>query len=259
LLVVREEEQDELGLVACVVSSAAWRFWLAQRPPEDNRQEHEWVVFANAMKIAEAERLTLSEKRVATAFSFLHDTFFIHRIMEQRLREATEEEKQRLEEEKEKQRRQHMERGAKNTEFLLSQLRHPNVPADLLFTPGEITRCVKIVNEHDMWKLPNPFPPPSHDRLAVTCLEADALWPLHPLGVLADLERPDENGLTKDFNNPSVWHRQLEESNQTLVRFRPKWKDIPRDEFIDGQSIFRTKEGHRLYTDWLLRWNLTAY
>jgi hypothetical protein len=258
LLVVREEEQDELGLVACVVSSAAWRFWLAQRPPEDNRQEHEWVVFANAMKIAEAERLTLSEKRVATAFSFLHDTFFIHRIMEQRLREATEEEKQRLEEEKEKQRRQHMERGAKNTEFLLSQLRHPNVPADLLFTPGEITRCVKIVNEHDMWKLPNPFPPPSHDRLAVTCLESDALWPLHPLGVLADLERPDENGLTKDFNNPSVWHRQLEESNQTLVRFRPKWKDIPRDEFIDGQSIFRTKEGHRLYTDWLLRWNLTA-
>jgi hypothetical protein len=256
LLVVREEERDELCVVACTVSCAAWRFWLSQRPPEDNRQEHEWVVFANAMKIAEAEGLTLSEKRVATAFSFVHDTFFIRRIMEQRLREATEEEKQQLEAEKEKQRRQHMERGAKNTEFLLGQLRHPITPADLLFTPEEITRCVRIVSEHDMWKLPNPCPPPSYDRLAVACLEADALWPLHPLGVLADLERPDENGVTQDFSNPVVWLAQLKESNQTLIQFRPKWKDIPQEDFIDNQSIFRTREGHRLYTEWLRHWDL---
>jgi hypothetical protein len=92
--------------------------------------------------------------------------------------------------------------------------------------------------------------------LAVTCLEADALWPLHPLGVLADLERPDDNGVTTDFNSPEVWRKQLEESNQTLIQFRPKWKDIPPDDFVDNQSIFRTREGHRLYTEWLRRWNL---
>lgn len=256
LLVVRKDHQEELCIVACAVSSAAWRFWLSQRPPEDNRQEHEWVVFANVMKIAEAEELTLSEKRIATAFSFVHDTFFIRRIMEQRVREATEEEKQELEKEKEKQRRQHMESGAKNTEFLLSQLRHPHSPADLLFTPEEIARCVKIVSEHDLWKLQNPGLPPSGERLAVACLESDALWPLHPLGVLADLERPDENGATKDFNNPEIWRKQLEESIQTLVEFRPKWEGIPPDDFIDNESIFRTKEGHRLYTEWRRRWNL---
>lgn len=256
LLVVREDEREELSIVACVVSSAAWRFWLSQRPPEDNRQEHEWVVFANLMKIAEAEKLTLSEKRIATAFAFTHDTFFIRRIMEQRVREATDEEKKRLEEEKEKQRLQHMISGARNTEFLLNQLRNPHSPSDLLFTPEEIARCVKIVNEHDMWKLQHPSPPPSADRLAVACLEADALWPLHPLGVLADLERADENGLTKDFNNPAVWLRQLQESNKTLIQFGTKWKDISPGDFIDSESIFRTKEGHRLYTEWREHWNL---
>lgn len=256
LLVVRKDQQEELCTVACVVSTAAWASWLSQRPPEDNRQEHEWVVFANVMKIGEAENLTLSEKRVAAGFAFLHDTFFIRRIMEQRVREATQEEKQWLEEEKEKQRRQHMERGARNAEFILSQLRYPHSPADFLFTPEEITRCVKIISEHDLWKLRNPAPPPTSDRLAVACVEADALWPLHPLGVLADLERPDENGTTRDFNNPEVWRKQLEESSKTLVEFRPKWEGGPAEDFIDHESIFRTREGHRLYTEWRRRWNL---
>jgi hypothetical protein len=62
--------------------------------------------------------------------------------------------------------------------------------------------------------------------------------------------------MSKDFNNPAVWRKQLEESNQTLIQFRPKWKDIPPEDFVDGQSIFRTREGHRLYTEWLQRWNL---
>jgi hypothetical protein len=256
LLAVREEQREELCMVACVVSNAAWRRWISQRPPEDNRQEHEWIVFANAMKIAEAEELTLSEKRIAAAFAFLHDTFPIRRIMEQRVREASEEERQHLEEEKERQRLQHMDGGAKNAEALLAQLKEPDSPAKLLFTPAEITRCVKIISEHDMWKLRNPRPFPSHDRLAVVCLEADALWPLHPLGILADLERPDQNGVTRDFNNPAVWLRQLQESSRTLVEFRPGWKDIAPGDFIDSESIFRTTEGHRLYIEWRKRWNL---
>lgn len=256
LLVVREDQREELCVVACIVSNAAWRLWLSQRPPQDNRQEHEWVVFANLMKIAEAEELALSEKRIAAAFAFLHDTFFIPRIMEQRVREASGEEKQRLEEEKERQRLQHMNGSARNAEILLAQLGHPDSTAQLLFTPDEITRCTKIINEHDMWKLRRPSPFPSSDRLAVACLEADALWPLHPLGVLADLERADENGVAKDFNDPAVWLRQLQESNQTLVEFRPKWKDIAQEDFIDDESIFRTKEGYRLYAEWRQRWNL---
>jgi hypothetical protein len=257
LLVLRDEHQDELCKVACIVSSAAWRFWHSWRQPEDNRQEHEWVVFANLMKIAEAENLTVSEKRTATAFAFTHDTYFIPRIMEQRVRDAkTPELKAQLEKEKVEQRIEHMQGGAKNAEFLLTQLRDPDTPADLLFEPDEIARCVRIVSEHDLWKLRNPSPPPSSDRLAVACLEADALWPLHPFGVLADLERPNENGETKDFADPAAWHQQLLESNRPLIEFRQKWKDIPPGDFIDGESIFRTREGHRLYSEWRQRWNL---
>jgi len=257
LLVVRDEHRDDVSVAARIVSSAAWRFWHSWRKPEDNRQEHEWVVFANVMKIAEAENLTLSEKRIATAFTFTHDSFFIPRIMEQQVREAaTSELKARLEKKKEEQRLQHMRGGAENAEFLLSRLMHPDYPAQRLFTREEITRCVRIVSEHDLWKLRNPIPPPSDDRLAVTCLEGDALWPLHPLGALADLERPNEEGKTKDFADPAVWHRQLQESNKTLVEFRPKWAGIPPGDFIDGESIFRTKEGHRLYDEWRQRWNL---
>jgi hypothetical protein len=257
LLPVREEHRDELCVVACVVSSAAWRFWHSWRKAEDNRQEHEWVVFANVMRIAEAENLTLPEKRIATGFAFTHDTFFIPRIMEQRVRDAaTPELKSQLEKEKEEQRLQHMQGGARNAEFLLTQLRDPDSPIDLLFRPDEIAKCVKIVSEHDLWKLRNPSPPPSSDRLSVACLEADALWPLHPLGVLADLERPNEKGETKDFADPAAWYKQLQESNRTLTEFRSKWKDIPPSDFVDSESIFRTKEGHRLYNEWLQRWNL---
>jgi hypothetical protein len=257
LLVVIEEHQDELCAVACIVASATWRFWHAWRKAEDNRQEHEWVVFANAMKIAEAENLSISEKRIATGFAFIHDTFFIPRIMEQRIRDATTPQRRaQLEEEKEEQRLQHMQGGAKNAEFLLSQLRDPDSPGDLLFKPDEISKCVKIVSEHDLWKLRNPSPPPSSDRLALACLEADALWPLHPLGVLADLERPNEKGETKDFADPAAWHKHLQESNRTLTESRQKWKDIPLGDFVDNASIFRTKEGHRLYNEWRQRWNL---
>lgn len=257
LLVVRDEHQDEACKVACVVSSAAWQLWHSWRKAEDNRPEHEWVVFANFMKIAESENITLSEKRIGSAFAFTHDTFFIPRIMEQHVREETTPKlKAQLEKEKEEQRLQHMRGGAQNAEFLLTQLRDPDSPVDLLFKPDEISKCIKLVSQHDLWKLRNPSPPPSNDRLAIACLEADALWPLHPLGVLADLERPNEEGETKDVADPAVWYKQLQESNQTLLEFRPKWKDIPPSDFIDSESIFRTKEGHRLYTEWRQRWNL---
>jgi hypothetical protein len=257
LFVVRDEHQDSVCLVACVVSSAAWRFWHSWRKADDNRQEHEWVVFANVIKIIEAENLTLSEKRIATAFAFTHDTFFIPRIMEQRVRDAaTVELKEQLAKDKEEQRLRHMQGGAQNAELLLNQLTDPDSPTNPLFQPEEIVRCVKIIGEHDLWKLRNPIPPPSNDRLAVACVEADALWPLHPLGVLADLERPNEKGETQDFAEPAAWRNQLRESLQTLIEFRTQWKDISPSDFIDGESIFRTEEGHRLYHEWRQRWNL---
>ncbi len=258
LLHVRDRAQrEELCIAACAVAGGAWSRWLSSRKAEDNRPEHEWVVFANVLAIAEDENLSLPEKKVATAFTFIHDTCFIPRITEQHIREAlTPELKIQLEKEKDSQRRRHMRVGAENAEGLLRELINPRAPAENLFSPEEIDRCVAIVAQHDAWKLPEPLPPPTQDRLMLACVEGDALWPLHPLGVLADLERPDGTGDSKDFSDPGRWESQLRQSAKTLVEFRPKWREIPAGDFKDGESIFRTREGCRLYHEWENRWGL---
>ena len=262
LLAVNDpEQQQELCTVACVVSSATWQHWQAWKPAEDNRQEHEWVVFGTVMKIAEAEGLSLSEKRIATAFCFLHDTYYIRRIMEAEIRSLQNQgcysAAAELTVRKTTQRAHHMKGGAENAAFLLRQLKHPDTADAALFVPEEVKRCVELVAQHDAWKIDPPEPPPTHDRLALACLEGDILWPLHPIGVLADLERQDQEGYTKDPCEPSRFAKQLQESLQTILEFRPKWKNVPSCDFIDEQSIFRTKEGHRLYSEWLALWRLS--
>lgn len=263
LLVVEDQKQQmDLCEVACIVSTAAWEEWLSSREPEDNRQEHEWVVFANVMKIAEAEDLSISDRRIATAFSFLHDTCFIKRIMEEEIRklerEGKPEEADELRSKKKSARHDHMRGGAKNTENVLPTLNYSSsqAPSQPLFGKKAIKRCVNIVALHDAWKVDPPEPPPTRDRLRLTCLEGDVLWPLHPLGVLADIERPNDQGETKDFSDPAIWHAQLNQSKNTIQEFRAKWKGIPASAFIDTETIFRTQEGWRLYHEWRNRWGI---
>lgn len=252
--------RDDIQMTAHTVAAAAWKYWLAWRTPADNRQEHEWIVFANVMKIAEAEKLSLSERRIATVFCFLHDTYVIQRIMEEDIRalqrKSLFKEADELSERKSRQRLEHMQGGAKNTRFLLEQLKHPNKPDKLLFSPEEINRCVEIVATHDAWKIEPPEPPETSDRLALACIEGDILWPLHPIGVLADMERPDSNGVMKDMFNPEEWRTQAKQSLKTMTDFRSKWQNVSAADFIDDTTIFRTQEGHRLYSDWRELWQL---
>lgn len=263
LLVVEDKvQQADLCDVACIVSSAAWEGWLCKRGPEDNRQEHEWVVFANVMKIAQAENLPLSDKRIATAFSFLHDTCFLKRIMEEEIRKVERAgrllEAEELKRKKKSTRFDHMVQGAKNAATLLPTLYSGSSSAlrTPLFTAEEIQRCVDIIAVHDAWKVDPPEPPPTEDRLLLACVEADVLWPMHPIGVLADLERANDLGETQDFSDPAKWLDQIHQSNHTILEFRRKWQGIPDGDFIDGESIFRTREGARLYHEWLCRWGL---
>lgn len=270
--VKNSEQQKDLRLVANVVAAATWQHWQAWRPLEDNRPEHEWMVFANLMKIAESEGLNLSERRIATAFTFTHDTFCIPRITEAMIRAVDIEisnveqfepnrasqlrnHAAQLREAKAQQRQTHMEGGARNAEFILSQLKHPDHLSELLLTREEIDRCIDIIAKHDLWKISTPYPL-SSDLLAVVCFEADALWPLHPLGVLADLERPDTDGNTKDANDPAEWHKQVQENLKTLLEYRSNWKDVEGEIFVDNESIFRTKEGYRLFREWRRFWNI---
>lgn len=254
------QERSDLCIVACVVSNATWQHWQAWRLLIDNRQEHEWVVFANVMRIAESLELPLMDRRIATAFCFIHDTFFIKRIMEEEIRKLKERGEIRkakeLEEMKTKQREDHMRGGAENARFLLNRLRYPDDPTTPLLNKEEIRRCVHIVRKHDLWKVDPPKPPPTKNRLAVACLEGDVLWTFHPIGVLADLDRPGEKGISENQFEPAKWREKLEQSLLTIVEFRPKWKKIPKRDFIDEKTIFRTEEGYRLFSEWRRFWNL---
>ena len=260
LAVENTEMREDLRTVACVVSNATWQHCQAGRLPEDSRQEHEWVVFANVMRIAESEKLTLEDRRIATAFCFVHDTFFIRRIMEEDIRtleaDGLSEEAARLTAMKKAQRDAHMKGSAENARALLEHLEHPESQGIPLLSAKGITRCVDIVAEHDSWKVDPPKPPPTDDRLALACVEGDALWPLHPIGVLADLERPNPQGRSADMFDPSQWRNKLTHSLRTLVDPRSKWEGIPDSDFIDTETIFRTQEGHRLYSKWRGLWGL---
>jgi hypothetical protein len=151
-----------------------------------------------------------------------------------------------LREAKVRQRIEHMEGGARNADLLLGEL--VNVSSEVR------ERCAAIIASHDYWKLGKPHPAGS-DREALVCFEADALWPLHPLGVLADLERPGEDGEPKDVNDPAEWRRQVRNNLQTLREYRANWQRAE-EMFQDPDSIFRTAEGHRLYREWTGLWGL---
>ncbi len=98
--------------------------------------------------------------------------------------------------------------GARNAVQLLRELAHPDRAGEPVVDGKVRDRCAAIIARHDDWKLGKPHPPAA-DREALVCFEADALWPLHPLGVLADLERPGESGVPKDGNDPAEWRGQI--------------------------------------------------
>jgi hypothetical protein len=152
-----------------------------------------------------------------------------------------------------------MKRGAVNARFLLGQIQDPDLRGRSLFTHDEIDCCATIIENHDSWKVCPPKPFPTMDRLALACVEGDILWPLHPIGVLADLDRPGTDGLSKDLFSPARWRKQLEESDQTIVSGRAGLEGlVPAADFIDG-TVFRTREGFRLYAEWKQLWTLAGH
>ena len=237
------------------IAGEAWRRWIRANGPEHNHPHHEVCVFRLGMKIAVAEKLSLSDMAVLAAFAFCHDNYKFKRIMDARVREAEERgltaAAEAMRRRKHQQRVQHMTEGARRADEVLAGLRHPGEPARALLTAAQRRRCSGIIAKHDCWKLGEAWPL-WKDRLAVCCFEADALWPLQPLGVLADVERSKE-----DLANPGVWQRKVVESHGTLLVFRANWAGM-KEPFRDRNSIFRTREGHRIYRDWCKFWGLPA-
>jgi hypothetical protein len=248
-------ERAALRPVTGAVAQAAFQQWLSRRTAEDNRVEHEFVVFDAAMRIAEAERLPFSGKLVVVCFTFLHDTHPIRRVTESAIREAAAIDPElaaALRDQKQRQRIEHMQEGARNADLLLRELPHPHRPGKSVVDDAVRERCAAIIAHHDDWKLGKPHPLAA-DREALVCFEADALWPLHPLGVLADLERPGESGVPKDGNDQAEWRGQILNNLATLREYRENWAGT-NEQFQDADSIFRTVEGHRIYREWAELW-----
>ena len=250
-------QRSELGVVAETIARAVFERWLWRRTADDNRADHEFVVFGAAMRIAEGEGLSPAGKLVVVCTTFLHDTHPIRRVTETAIREAMKLDSAlaaRLEETKRRQRTEHMLGGARNAGLLLGELEHPLRPGEPIVEREIVDRSAAIIGAHDCWKLGSPHPP-AGDREALVCFEADALWPLHPLGVLADLERPNESGDPMDVNDPAAWRKQIVHNLRTLREYRKNWEGSG-EVFRDRESIFRTAEGHRLYREWAGLWGL---
>src|SRR5260370_14026882 len=249
-----QDQVERTGLRAAmdVIAETTFERWVSRRTAEDNRVEREFVVFGAAMRIAEAERLSLSGKLVVLCATFLHDTYPIARITETAIRDCMKKDPElaaALLEKKARQRIEHMQGGAQNAALLLGELEHPDRPGTPSVSGDVRDRCAAIIAGHDYWKLGKPHPP-AEDREALVCFEADALWPLHPLGVLADLERSG-----KDVNDPQEWRTQIGQNLRTLCEYRANWEGTD-EVFQDADSIFRTVESHRLYRQWAGLWGL---
>ena len=254
-LVKDPAERAELRAVVDSVAEKSFERWLSRRTADDNRVEHEFVVFGAAMRIAEAERLSLSGKLVVICATFLHDTFPIQRITERAIREAEARDRESSDQTCGRRRRVNASSTWKAARAMPISCSANCHPTSGRFVSAEVRdRCAAIIASHDYWKLGRPHPAGS-DREALVCFEADALWPLHPLGVLADLERPGEDGEPKDVNDPAEWRRQVHNNLQTLREYRVNWQGTD-EVFQDAESIFRTAEGHRLYREWAGLWGL---
>ncbi len=257
LSVVTDVQQLKvLTLFTQKLAGAAWQAWLGHREPKDNSQTHEFIVLGNALQIAEHQGLDLSQKRIACAFALCHDCFPIQRIMEQDQRLADEHEQALVAQEINQQRLQHMHGGADKARELLTNLASGPNPDCLAISPQEIERCCALIAIHDAWKLSPPQPIPSHDALALCCFEADVLWPLHPLGVQADLERALANGKEVELFLPQVWNDQAHQNQLTLKLARSGWSHLPEADFVHSHVLFRTQKGYSLYKMWSDFWHL---
>ena len=267
-------DREQLRAWADAIARVAWERWLSERPIEDNRPDHEFIVLDNAIKIGVDERLDIEHLKLVTAFALLHDTHIIPRVTETSVRRVVAEadaarERGALDEAaeldarveslrraKDEQRHVHMAGGVRNARLALSLIADSSSDPSLRLADSHVEKLLDIIGHHDLWKLKEPWPRLADGRVALVCLEADALYPLHPIGVAADLDRPDENGAFCDPHDPARWRSQLKSSLKTLHEYRANWQDLADEAFQDGESIFRTPKGYALYCAWREFWKI---
>lgn len=212
----------------------------------DNPPEHHTTVLRYMMEIASGERFDWPLLRQAATIALLHDIWPVRKITREMIRKAPEREKPKLEEERKNSVPIHMQKGAQHSRDILNRLNKRRAKEE--YDSAAIDRICGVIAIHDNPKIGIPIP--TADTLAVSFREADRLWMQDPCGVRADLAR---NG-----NNYPSREDLVVQARDNVESFREErakaYATLPLTDFIDNETIFRTKTGHgifqRLRTYW---------
>jgi len=204
----------------------------------DNPPEHHTTVLGYMMEIATGEGFDWSTVREAAAISLLHDIWPVRKITSQMIRSAPNHERPALEEERTNSVPIHMQKGSEHAQDILIRLNRNR--GKVVYEDTAIKRICAVIGIHDNPKIGTPIP--TADILAVAFREADRLWMQDPRGVQADLVRNGNN-----FSTRQDRVAQAEENVKSYREERAKYAAFPAGDFIDTETLFRTKTGHGIF------------
>lgn len=232
-----------------------------------NPIEHHPIALAHMLKIAtriKSPYLVLAE---AAALALLHDISAVPKITKQMVTAAGPGKGDALELERQENRILHMREGSAVAHRYLLALNKSL--GRIVFDSKAIDRVCEAIRIHDNPSLDIPIH--RSNWLAVAFREADRLWMITHLGILADLARkcsavkdadeiafPEQfctayAALIRDNENtiaqPDKYRDQLEDNIKRFCEERELYRPLEPTEgpFCDESTFFRTAEGHAIY------------
>lgn len=226
----------------------AWRHCLYRRlcNASDNHYLHEVIVLGSGCRIR--RELSIEDQRIGILVDVLHDIRAMIRsgVTELDIAEAEGRSQERIKKRRIDSRYEHMNGSADDAKQIGTKLRA--LYGDEFVSGQELNRAVELIAKHDLIKTGQPYPGAT-DWLAVCCYEADLLWTIHPVGLVADINRG------RNMFAPDQWQTQLDHNIKQFKRWRVELEKSPdAGEFIDEETVFRTSEGHAIYIEWLQYW-----
>ncbi|NQT15637.1 MAG: hypothetical protein HQ582_22965 [Planctomycetes bacterium] len=259
-----------------------------------NPVAHQVVVLEHMLEIAKAEGFKRREMQIAAALALLHDIGAVKKITEGQVKalrmeaekadptaaEAIMRRADALDLERRQSRTLHMRKSSYLAQKAMSDFN--STRGEIVFDEPMIETICEIIRIHDNPTLDLPIP--RSNWMAVCLREADRLWMVTRLGILADLLRQsnDEKPVwANDLTGVDVksvqrlfrgwaeldYSLQVERFEESLgsdpllgracggqmthnkSRFVAERKLYPPDEgpFIDDETFFRTQKGHEIY------------
>jgi len=216
----------------------------------DNPPEHHTTVLGFMLEIATGETYDWPTVREAAAIAILHDIWPVPKITSDMIRNAPDHEKPKLQDQRNKSVPIHMQKGSEHARNILNQLNEMRQTTE--YDTAAIDRICGVIAIHDNPKIDVPIP--TENTLAMGFREADRLWMQDPRGVRADL--------TRKGNNYPTRQERVRQSQDNVESFRAErarvYPEFPRSHFIDEETLFRTRTGHRIFQRLRTYWECQA-